>query len=106
MTPVTKVRRAYMSRYRSTNKIIQRILECISTKSMSQSRVLKTHIIQYANLKTPMAERYLDMLKKAHYITEKEGQWGERKVIYYELTDLGRKRYSWFQKINTELYEE
>jgi predicted transcriptional regulator len=72
---------------------------------MSQDRVLKTHIIQYANLKTPMAERYLTMLKQAGYITEEEGEWGERKVIYYELTDLGRKRYSWFQKINAELYE-
>jgi len=95
-----------MSRYRSANKIIQRILECIFKKSMTQSRVLKTHIIQYANLKTPMAERYLQMLKQAGYIIEKEGQWGERKVIYYELTDLGEKRYTWFQKINAELYEE
>jgi predicted transcriptional regulator len=94
-----------MSQYRSTNKIIQKILECITKKSMSQDRVLKTHIIQYANLKTPMAERYLNMLKQAGYITEEEGEWGERKVIYYELTDLGRKRYSWFQKINAELYE-
>jgi predicted transcriptional regulator len=95
-----------MSRYRSANKIIQKILECIFKKSMSQSKVLKTHIIQYANLKTPMAERYLKMLKKAGYITEEEGTWGERKLIYYALTDLGRQRYSWFQKINTELYEE
>lgn len=94
-----------MSRYRSANRIIQKILECIAKKSMSQDRVLKTHIIQYANLKTPMAERYLNMLKRAGYITEEEGEWGERKVIYYELTDLGRKRYSWFQKINAELYE-
>ncbi|MGC1123026.1 MAG: winged helix-turn-helix domain-containing protein [Candidatus Methanofastidiosia archaeon] len=100
------VRRAYMSRYRSTNRIIQRILECIFKKSLSQSQVLKTHIIQYANLKTPMAERYLDMLRKAGYITEHEGMWGDRKVIYYALTDLGRTRYSWFQKINAELYEE
>ena len=94
-----------MEQYRSANKIIQRILECISKKSMTQSRVLKTHIIQYANLKTPMAERYLQMLIKAGYITEEEGTWGERKVICYGLTDLGRKRYTWFQKINAELYE-
>lgn len=52
-----------------------------------------------------MAEKYLEMLKKAGYITEKEGNWGERKVIYYELTDLGHQRYTWFQKINAELYE-
>ncbi len=95
-----------MSHYRSANRIIQRILECIFRKSMTQSKVLKTHIIQYANLKTPMAERYLEMLKKAGYITEEEGSWGERKVIYYKLTDLGRERYTWFQKINAELSEE
>ncbi len=95
-----------MSQYRSANKIIQRILECIFKKNLTQSKVLKTHIIQYANLKTPMAERYLNMLKKAGYITEEEGQWGERKVIYYQLTDLGRERHTWFQKINAELYEE
>ena len=95
-----------MSQYRSANKIIQKILECIFKKSMTQSRVLKTHIIQYANLKTPMAERYLKMLERAEYITEEEGTWGDRKVIYYTLTDLGRKRYTWFQKINTELYVE
>ncbi len=94
-----------MSQYRSTNKIIQRILECIFKESLTQPKALKTHIIQYANLKTPMAEKYLEMLKKAGYITEKEGNWGERKVIYYELTDLGHQRYTWFQKINAELYE-
>ncbi|MBU7044358.1 MAG: hypothetical protein HXS47_12280 [Theionarchaea archaeon] len=95
-----------MSRYRSANKIIQKILECISRKSLSQSKVLKTHIIHYANLKTPMAEKYLELLKKAGYITEQEGSWGERKIIHYELTDLGRKRHSWFEKINAELYED
>jgi predicted transcriptional regulator len=95
-----------MSQYRSTNRIIQKILECISKKSVSRSKVLKTHIIQYANLKTPMAEKYLDMLKKAGYIVEREGTWGERKIIYYDLTDLGRKRHTWFEKINAELYED
>jgi len=93
------------SRYRSTSKIIYSILECISRRS-ARGRALKTHIIQSANLKTPMAERYLSMLVNAGYIEEKSGAWGERKVTYYVLTPLGTERYVWFSKINTELYEE
>ena len=93
------------SRYRSTSRIIFSILECISRRS-SHGRALKTHIIQTANLKTPMAERYLAMLVKAGYIEEKNGAWGERTVTYYVLTPLGRERYVWFSKINAELYEE
>ncbi|MFQ6088298.1 MAG: winged helix-turn-helix domain-containing protein [Candidatus Methanofastidiosia archaeon] len=92
-----------MSEYRSANKIIQKILECIIRKSLTQDRVLKTHIIQYANLKTPMAERYLKMLREAGYIKERRGSWGQREVIFYEITSLGRERHLWFCKINTEL---
>lgn len=95
-----------MSNYRSTNRIIQNILECIYKKSKTRKRVLKTHIIQYANLKTPMAEKYLEMLENAKYIVKREGKWGDRNVIYYELTPLGYERYTWFCRINAELYEE
>ena len=31
--------------------------------------------------------------------------WGERTVIRYELTTLGKDRYDWFRKINSELFE-
>ena len=95
-----------MPEYRSSNRIIQSILECIHEKGMTHERVLKTHIIQYANLKTPMAERYLDLLVKAGYIEERSGAWGDRSVTYYGLTDLGRERHIWFTRINAELYEE
>lgn len=45
------------------------------------------------------------MLKEAGYIAEKREKWGERTVIIYELTSLGRERYDWFKKINEELFE-
>jgi len=102
---VTLVKDEAQSRYRSTSKIIYNILECISRRSAS-GRALKTHIIQSANLKTPMAERYLSMLVNAGYIEENSGSWGERMVTYYKLTQLGTERYVWFSKIIAELYED
>ncbi len=92
-----------MARYRPAIKIVLRILECIS-RNQSKGRALKTHVIQCANLKTTSAEKYIDMLKEAGYILEKKEGWGERVVIVYELTDLGRERFEWFRTINTELF--
>ncbi len=92
-----------MVRYRPAIKIVLRILECIAS-SQSRGRALKTHIIQCANLKTTSAEKYLEMLKEAGYITERRENWGERVVIAYELTPLGRERYNWFKRINSELF--
>jgi predicted transcriptional regulator len=66
---------------------------------------LKTHVIQCANLKTTTAEKYIEMLKEAGYISEKKDMWGERSVIIYEMTPLGKERYEWFMKINSELFE-
>ena len=45
------------------------------------------------------------MLKEAGYITEERDAWGERTVIRYQLTTLGKDRYDWFRKINSELFE-
>ncbi len=92
-----------MARYRPAIKIVLRILECIS-RNQSKDRALKTHVIQCANLKTTSAEKYIDMLKEAGYIMEKREDWGERTVIVYELTDLGKERFDWFKTINTELF--
>ena len=92
-----------MVRYRPAIKIVLRILECIARNQ--DGRSLKTHLIQCANLKTTTAEKYLDMLKEAGYISEERDAWGERTVIRYELTTLGRDRYDWFRKINSELFE-
>ena len=93
-----------MVRYRPAIKIVLKILECIAT-NQSRGRALKTHIIQCANLKTTSAEKYLEMLKEAGYVQEKRENWGERVVIVYELTPLGRERYNWFKRINTELFK-
>ncbi|KYC52679.1 MAG: hypothetical protein AMQ74_00648 [Candidatus Methanofastidiosum methylothiophilum] len=90
--------------YRASNKIILNIMECIIKKSTSTNKALKTHIIQCANLKAEMADKYFAILKEAGYIVEKEGTWGKRKVIYYELTEKGVERYKWFFQINKELY--
>jgi predicted transcriptional regulator len=93
-----------VARYRPAIKIVLKILECI-TKNQAKGRALKTHVIQCANLKTTTAERYIEMLKDAGYISEKKEMWGERSVIIYEMTSLGKERYEWFMKINSELFE-
>jgi len=93
-----------MVRYRPAIKIVLRILECIATRQ-SSGRALKTHIIQCANLKTTSAEKYLGMLVEAGYILENRENWGERVVIVYELTPLGKERYNWFNRINAELFK-
>ncbi len=93
-----------MVRYRPAIKIVLRILECIAN-NQSRGRALKTHVIQCANLKTTSGERYIEMLKEAGYILEKRENWGEREIIVYELTPLGKERYNWFKEINTELFK-
>jgi predicted transcriptional regulator len=98
-----EIEEADVARYRPAIKIVLRILECIS-RNQSKGRALKTHVIQCANLKTTSAEKYIDMLKEAGYILEKREGWGERTVIVYELTDLGKERFDWFRTINIELF--
>ena len=93
-----------MARYRPAIKIVLKILECIAM-NQEKGRALKTHVIQCANLKTTSAEKYFDMLKDAGYILEKREAWGERTAITYELMPLGKERYDWFRKINSELFE-
>ena len=93
-----------MARYRPAIKIVLKILECI-TRNQAKGRALKTHVIQCANLKTTTAEKYIEMLREAGYISEKKDMWGERSVIIYEMTTLGKERYEWFMKINSELFE-
>jgi hypothetical protein len=45
------------------------------------------------------------MLQEAGYIIETKEKWGGRTVITLELTELGRERYNWFKRINSELFE-
>ncbi|MFW9973395.1 MAG: hypothetical protein ACFFDF_24640 [Candidatus Odinarchaeota archaeon] len=93
--------------YRSTNIIIQTILEGIlrafKDKRNPRKGIIKSHLIEYCALKTSTAEKYFNIMEQAGYISSHEEHWGERVKIIYEITPKGRERYEWFIKINTEL---
>ena len=95
------------TQYRSTNIIIQTILEGIlrafKDKSNPRNGIIKSHLIKYSELKTSIAEKYFNRMEKAGYISSHQEPWGERVKIIYEITQKGRERYEWFVKINTEL---
>ena len=93
-----------MTKYRPAIKILLRILECIS-RDQAKGRALKTHVIQCANLKTTSADKYIELLVNSGYISENKESWGQRTIIVYEMTSLGRERYEWFKRINDELFE-
>lgn len=93
-----------VTKYRPAVKIIMVLLECVE-RNQAKGRALKTRVIQCAGMKTASAEKYLDILRDAGYIHERKEPWGERNVIVYELTSLGRDRLEWFRKINAELFE-
>ncbi|MHA1973916.1 MAG: transcriptional regulator [Candidatus Hodarchaeales archaeon] len=98
------------SKYRSTNLIIQTILEGI-LRSMNKSTsgndqgdgIIKSHLIKYSGLKTSIAEKYLDKMEKAGYIIAQERYWGKRKITVYQITEKGKERYGWFVKITAEI---
>jgi predicted transcriptional regulator len=98
------------SKYRSTNLIIQTILEGVLrgdiTSPMLKKGVIKSHLVKYSGLKTNLAEKYLQKMEKAEYIKTHTEPWGERIIIIYEITPKGRERYEWFIKINTELEDD
>ena len=87
--------------YRDAVQIIQSILECV-LKARPES-ALKTHILQYANLKSSMAEKYLAKMVDAGYLTATQVNWGDRVVFQYEVTEKGVERYKWFLQINSEM---
>lgn len=95
------------SKYRSANLIIQTILEGILRAEYSpnllKEGIVKSHLIKYCGLKTTDAEKYLSKMEKAGYIQSSEESWGERTIIIYTITPLGKERYHWFTKINSEL---
>jgi predicted transcriptional regulator len=65
---------------------------------------IKTHIIQYSNLKTTLGDKYLNTLEQAGYIVKKTESRGTRQIIVYELTDLGKGRLEWLKTMNIELF--
>ncbi len=95
--------------YRNFANIIENILEGILREKRNNllenknTGILKTHLIKYCKLKAETAEKYITSLEKANYITLHEKEWGDRTITYIDITILGKKRYDWFVKINTEL---
>ncbi|HMF34173.1 MAG TPA: winged helix-turn-helix domain-containing protein [Candidatus Lokiarchaeia archaeon] len=87
--------------HRGTMEIVQSILECVLRARPDPA--LKSHIIQYANLKSSMADKYLTSLEAAGYIIKNEAQWGERTIYQYEITEKGIERYKLFLEINAEI---
>ncbi len=95
------------SSYRSSNLIIQKVLEGIlragQAHSMTKQGIVKSHLIKYCGLKAIVAEKYLTKMEKAGYIQSHEEAWGDRTIILYDITPLGKERFSWFVKINSEM---
>ena len=93
--------------YRTSNKIVEVILDSIlrekSKNPYENKGIKKAHLMKYCKLKASTAEKYFKSLEKAGYIKIFEEMRGKRKIIYLDITDLGRKRYQWFNKINSEL---
>lgn len=83
--------------------IIQNLLE-ILTYDQSGEGVVKSHLIEVCGLKTSTGEKYLSKMEFAGYLSSFEEKWGKERIrIRYVLTELGKKRYEWFVKINSEL---
>ena len=91
------------NKYRSSNVIIQNILERILRAETKNEGVIKSHLIEYCGLKSATADKYLTKMEEAGYIKSHEEPWGERSRIFYKILPLGRERYEWFVKINSEL---
>ena len=95
------------TKYRTSNLIIQDILEAIlqveQENRHTKKGIIKSHLIKYTALKTATAEKYLQKMEKANYILSQEEFWGERKITVYHTTSIGRERYKWFVKINAEI---
>ncbi|MBN2156568.1 MAG: hypothetical protein JW776_11040 [Candidatus Lokiarchaeota archaeon] len=92
--------------YRTSNMIIQNILESLLDDQPGEG-VVKSHLIEICGLKTSTAEKYLNKMESAGYIACFEESWGkERMKIRYNITELGKTRYEWFVKINSELLED
>lgn len=98
------------SKYRSTNMIIQKILEGILRADIDhillKKGIIKSHLIKYCSLKASTAEKYLTKMEKACYIISHEEPWGERKITIIQITDKGKERYKWFVMLNMELEDD
>ena len=94
------------SKYRSSNIIIQTILETIlraEAKTQGKRGIVKSHLIRQCGLKTPVAQNYLDKMVQAGYVELDVEEWGERTITLFRVTAKGKERHKWFVTINTEL---
>jgi predicted transcriptional regulator len=93
--------------YRSTNLIIQSILETLlhtdSENEYLKKGAIKSHVVKRCGLKVQTAEKYIEKMEKAGYIITHTESWGERTINIIEITPKGKERYEWFVKINAEL---
>jgi len=80
------------------------MLERIIRYDSEDGGIVKTNLIQECGLKASTAEKYLIKLEAAGYIESYTEEWGERTRIRYRILPLGIERYSWFLRINAELY--
>ncbi len=88
--------------YRSSNIIIQNILERI-IKDPSDGGIVKSNLVRSCGLKASTAEKYLTKMETAGYIESVEEPWGERSRTRFRILPLGIERYSWFMRINAEM---
>ncbi|MHA1725450.1 MAG: hypothetical protein ACTSXH_11490 [Promethearchaeota archaeon] len=82
------------------------ILETLLRKKANpydRQGIVKSNLIKKCKLKTTTAEKYLKKMEEAGYISSHEEAWGDRTIILYKITELGKERYEWFVKINLEL---
>ncbi len=95
------------SKYRSTNMIIQKILEGILRADIDhmlvKQGIVKSHLVKYCMLKASTAEKYLSKMEKAGYLKSHEESWGERTITIIIITPKGKERYKWFVMLNMEL---
>jgi predicted transcriptional regulator len=89
--------------YRSSNVIIQNILERVIREPPGNGGVVKSHLVRDCGLKPTTADKYLVKMIEAGYIAEAEESWGERTLTRYRILPLGAERYGWFVRINSEL---
>ena len=94
---------AKRTEYRSSNIIIQNILERAIREPPENGGVVKSHLIRDCGLKPTTAEKYLVKMVEAGYLEEREESWGERTRTRYLPLPLGIERYGWFVRINSEL---
>lgn len=83
-------------KYRSKVEILSDILETLKEDPKPKT---KSQIIQSANLNTPQANKYINMLMVCDLIRAEPISYGKRKLTYYSLTHHGSEFLETLQKL-------